>query len=338
MLAHYELLPRVPLFEYLPHMTAELKAVLSVLVEARRHLRTGGAETFIFVYEVRLFNRALFFFQAEDGIRDRNVTGVQTCALPIFRHTGISLQTEGRERAIPALRRRAGTARGGSVHGDSARALDVLMRARPPLIGTVASGGSSRSAMEPTGSSAKPPGSGSSPVPSADRIDAWTASLSGAHAVGLGTCPPSSRQSRPQGDPGTTVGRPRCASEDENRYVRSRPPAAMRRTRPFASPLVELRGQRRSAPRSLPAQRLELSAPARRAGPSVSRARTGRWCRSRGSGGWARTPPCPGRRRAAIRRPLAAPGATSSAGCPPHPWPAPAGRGRPCACIRGTRR
>src|SRR5699024_11345622 len=25
-----------------------------------------------------------FFFQAEDGIRDRNVTGVQTCALPIY--------------------------------------------------------------------------------------------------------------------------------------------------------------------------------------------------------------------------------------------------------------
>src|SRR5438067_6401017 len=27
---------------------------------------------------------ACFFFQAEDGIRDRNVTGVQTCALPIW--------------------------------------------------------------------------------------------------------------------------------------------------------------------------------------------------------------------------------------------------------------
>src|SRR5688572_32538581 len=26
-----------------------------------------------------------FFFQAEDGIRDLTVTGVQTCALPIFR-------------------------------------------------------------------------------------------------------------------------------------------------------------------------------------------------------------------------------------------------------------
>src|SRR5699024_5738438 len=29
-----------------------------------------------------------FFFQAEDGIRDRNVTGVQTCALPISRIVG----------------------------------------------------------------------------------------------------------------------------------------------------------------------------------------------------------------------------------------------------------
>src|SRR5699024_11582137 len=27
---------------------------------------------------------SFFFFQAEDGIRDRNVTGVQTCALPIL--------------------------------------------------------------------------------------------------------------------------------------------------------------------------------------------------------------------------------------------------------------
>src|SRR5699024_7251875 len=33
-------------------------------------------------YHALLF---FFFFQAEDGIRDRNVTGVQTCALPIFR-------------------------------------------------------------------------------------------------------------------------------------------------------------------------------------------------------------------------------------------------------------
>src|SRR5699024_11816590 len=33
---------------------------------------------------VSLLVHVFFFFQAEDGIRDRNVTGVQTCALPIF--------------------------------------------------------------------------------------------------------------------------------------------------------------------------------------------------------------------------------------------------------------
>src|SRR5699024_11334394 len=34
------------------------------------------------------FNSLFFFFQAEDGIRDRNVTGVQTCALPISFNDG----------------------------------------------------------------------------------------------------------------------------------------------------------------------------------------------------------------------------------------------------------
>src|SRR5207249_5138877 len=38
---------------------------------------------FIILYSVRLEYYFFFFFQAEDGIRDRNVTGVQTCALPI---------------------------------------------------------------------------------------------------------------------------------------------------------------------------------------------------------------------------------------------------------------
>src|SRR5690606_39503439 len=33
------------------------------------------------------------FFQAEDGIRDFHVTGVQTCALPIFGH-GIQFETD----------------------------------------------------------------------------------------------------------------------------------------------------------------------------------------------------------------------------------------------------
>src|SRR5207253_11415113 len=33
---------------------------------------------------MRMYCQFSFFFQAEDGIRDGHVTGVQTCALPIF--------------------------------------------------------------------------------------------------------------------------------------------------------------------------------------------------------------------------------------------------------------
>src|SRR6266704_3600305 len=38
-----------------------------------------------FLLQRKRVRRFFFFFQAEDGIRDRNVTGVQTCALPISR-------------------------------------------------------------------------------------------------------------------------------------------------------------------------------------------------------------------------------------------------------------
>ena len=34
--------------------------------------------------EMKLIFFFFFFFQAEDGIRDIGVTGVQTCALPIY--------------------------------------------------------------------------------------------------------------------------------------------------------------------------------------------------------------------------------------------------------------
>src|SRR5699024_11258790 len=48
-----------------------------------------------------------FFFQAEDGIRDRNVTGVQTCALPPPR---CRTATDGpaRRGSVPAGRSRRG--------------------------------------------------------------------------------------------------------------------------------------------------------------------------------------------------------------------------------------
>src|SRR5207249_6500797 len=45
-----------------------------------------------------------FFFQAEDGIRDRNVTGVQTCALPIFDQS-VAVHVLFRFRRLPGGKR-----------------------------------------------------------------------------------------------------------------------------------------------------------------------------------------------------------------------------------------
>ena len=39
----------------------------------------------------------VFFFQAEDGIRDYDVTGVQTCALPIFRVRNAAMGIDGED-------------------------------------------------------------------------------------------------------------------------------------------------------------------------------------------------------------------------------------------------
>src|SRR6266540_4949496 len=44
-----------------------------------------------------------FFFQAEDGIRDRDVTGVQTCALPIWVQTGWAFAPPARPIGLQAV-------------------------------------------------------------------------------------------------------------------------------------------------------------------------------------------------------------------------------------------
>src|SRR6266498_3353574 len=41
-----------------------------------------------------------FFFQAEDGIRDADVTGVQTCALPIWLRAAVISNSNGSVRSI----------------------------------------------------------------------------------------------------------------------------------------------------------------------------------------------------------------------------------------------
>src|SRR5690606_41011777 len=45
----------------------------------------------------------IFFFQAEDGIRDFHVTGVQTCALPILAALKEAVKTQTIERREPMV-------------------------------------------------------------------------------------------------------------------------------------------------------------------------------------------------------------------------------------------
>src|SRR5258708_12418202 len=56
-----------------------------------------------------------FFFQAEDGIRDDLVTGVQTCALPISCRCRRRQRTTGSSETITFLREPPGATRVGPV-------------------------------------------------------------------------------------------------------------------------------------------------------------------------------------------------------------------------------
>src|SRR6266568_5523934 len=58
-----------------------------------------------------------FFFQAEDGIRDGTVTGVQTCALPIFAGCALKGDVRKVELQVQALR-------GDAARSDSVRAAE----------------------------------------------------------------------------------------------------------------------------------------------------------------------------------------------------------------------
>src|SRR2546422_6519935 len=86
---------------------------------------------------IRLLSRTVyffFFFQAEDGIRDVAVTGVQTCALPIWMTHEL-----GRREAQQALDGVAGEQQGpvGGDEGDRVR--PVLDQGAKPLL-TLATG------------------------------------------------------------------------------------------------------------------------------------------------------------------------------------------------------
>src|SRR5688572_33388912 len=98
-----------------------------------------------FFFYCKLFFLCFFFFQAEDGIRDLTVTGVQTCALPIWCITGGSARRElplhhlGPPDTRARVLRRSGRHRGAGDRGGPASA--AASGAGPPLAAPVSPAG-----------------------------------------------------------------------------------------------------------------------------------------------------------------------------------------------------
>src|SRR5699024_12100038 len=82
-----------------------------------------------------------FFFQAEDGIRDRNVTGVQTCALPICE----AVVVDPERRVLPSVERL--TAAAPTVRGGACRSTCPGASCSSP----VRAGGSAAPSRRPSG-------------------------------------------------------------------------------------------------------------------------------------------------------------------------------------------
>src|SRR3989454_2816963 len=79
--------------------------------------RNPGLQLSVMMVGAGLESGFFFFFQAEDGIRDYKVTGVQTCALPIWSRSQVQRrffahrfyywrrQREAGEQCLPPIRR-----------------------------------------------------------------------------------------------------------------------------------------------------------------------------------------------------------------------------------------
>src|SRR2546422_9575409 len=103
------------------------------------------------IYYILLLCIFFFFFQAEDGIRDVAVTGVQTCALPIappLREAGVG-GAAGRDAVLHP---------GGDVRGDRARDVKGAMipeawrgRGGVGVVGVGESGGGAPPGVAPGG-------------------------------------------------------------------------------------------------------------------------------------------------------------------------------------------
>src|SRR2546430_4521300 len=91
-------------------------------------MRVSDGRYLVYVY---ISNSFFFFFQAEDGIRDLTVTGVQTCALPIY---GIfTAQIPGQAGGVVAFYVQAADSRGAiAAFPDDAPSRECLVRFNDP--------------------------------------------------------------------------------------------------------------------------------------------------------------------------------------------------------------
>src|SRR5437762_7947726 len=96
-------------------------------------LKTAKNQWFILVSGLpTVILRSHFFFQAEDGIRDTSVTGVQTCALPISRH-GFHLASLSSDLLVDGRTLRDGALQSGGGAGREQVRLDRAHRWLIPL-------------------------------------------------------------------------------------------------------------------------------------------------------------------------------------------------------------
>src|SRR2546429_1877277 len=124
---------------------------------------------------MRITMLASFFFQAEDGIRHVAVTGVQTCALPIYARQG------GAVRRVSVRLRQADGGRGGAARTDDRRAGPAARQlprlVLPHALGVAARGRGRRGVERPGYAAVHVERGGPRPVAPQDRA--------GRHAVRL---------------------------------------------------------------------------------------------------------------------------------------------------------
>src|SRR5438034_7856151 len=165
------------------------------------------------LYVICLYIFFFFFFQAEDGIRDHCVTGVQTCALPICH-------------AVPAGASPDGTPRGPR----RGRARDGAPSASGPAPGTGSPAGGGRSCA------GRAPGRRRVPRPAQQRAASWaqTADPAAVRSPGeaaLQVAMPEPRRVGPEGGAGCGTARgeaPREATRPAPRSAASPVAAAGR--------------------------------------------------------------------------------------------------------------